>query len=392
MVEPHSEADPVALLTHILVSVGNAIGRGPHFRVGGAEHYTNLFCVNVGATASRKGTAKEDTFFVIRHVDLDWFKSRIQSGLSSGEGFIWAVRDPIEEQQPVKENGRVVEYQTVVTDPGVQDKRLLVIEPEFGSTLRVLGREGNTLSAQIRQAWDSGDLRILTKNKAAQATTAHISLLAHITREELMKHLNQTEQANGYANRHLWVCVRRSKLLPDGGNLHALDLSGITERLCDAVQSARMVGEVRRSEAARAIWHAVYPGLAGDRTGLFGAVTGRAEAQVMRLALVYALLDKSTVIEPEHLKAALAVWSYCEQSARFIFGGALGDTTSDEILEALKRNPDGMTRTDLSNHFGRNKSASELGRALNRLAELGRVIVERMPSGGGRPIERWRAL
>ena len=267
-IEPHSEADPAALLTHVLVSFGNAVGRGPHFRVGGAEHHANLYCVNVGATASRKGTAKEDVLFVIRQADPDWVEERIQSGLSSGEGFIWAVRDPIEEQQPVKEKGRVVDYQHVVTDPGVKDKRLLVIEPEFGSTLRVLEREGNTLSAQLRQAWDSGNLRVLTKNKAAKATGAHISLLAHITREELLKYLNQTEQANGYANRHLWVCVRRSKFLPDGGNLHALDLSGITAQLRDAVQFARTVCEVRRSEAARAIWHAVYPALAGDRTGL----------------------------------------------------------------------------------------------------------------------------
>jgi hypothetical protein len=383
----------VALLTHALVAFGNAVGRGPHFRVGGTEHHANLYCVNVGATASRKGTAKEDIFFVIRHVDPDWFDNRIQSGLSSGEGIIWAVRDPIEEQQPIKDKGRVVDYQNVVTDSGIEDKRLLVIEPEFGSTLRVLEREGNTLSAQLRQAWDSGSLRILTKNNAARATGAHVSLLAHVTRDELLKYLQQTEQANGYANRHLWVCVQRSKFLPDGGNLQALDLSGITARLRDAVQFARTVGEVRRSEAARAIWYAVYPKLAGDRTGLLGAVTSRAEAQVMRLALVYALLDRSTVIEAEHLKAALAVWSYCEQSARFIFGDALGDPTSDEILRALRASSDGMTRTELSNHFGRNKSATNLGRALNRLAELGRVIVERIPSpDGGRPTERWKAV
>ena len=30
-VEPHSEADPVALLVQTLVAFGNAVGRGPHF-------------------------------------------------------------------------------------------------------------------------------------------------------------------------------------------------------------------------------------------------------------------------------------------------------------------------------------------------------------------------
>ena len=167
-----------------------------------------------------QGSAKDDTFFVIRKLDSEWFDKGIQSGLSSGEGLIWAVRDQIEEQQPIKEKGRVVDYQMVVTDPGVKDKRLLLVEPEFGSTLRVLEREGNTLSAQIRQAWDSGNIRVLTKNKAARATDAHISILGHVTREELLKYLNQTEQCNGFANRILWVAVRRSKFLPDGGELH----------------------------------------------------------------------------------------------------------------------------------------------------------------------------
>ena len=95
MIEPHSEADPVALLMHLLVAFGNIVGRAAHFVIGGTTHHTNLNCVLVGATASRKGTAKDDTFFVIRNGDTDWSDRRVQSGLSSGEGFVWAVHDEI---------------------------------------------------------------------------------------------------------------------------------------------------------------------------------------------------------------------------------------------------------------------------------------------------------
>jgi hypothetical protein len=174
----------------------------------------------------------------------------------------------------------------------------------------VLERVGNTLSAQVRQAWDSGNLRLLSKTNAARATDAHVSILGHVTREELLKYLNETEQANGFANRFLWAAVRRSKLLPEGGGMQRLDLGDIRRSLHAAAESARTVGEVRRSDTARDIWHAVYPRLAGDRLGLFGAVTSRAEAQTMRLALEYALLDRSRLIEAEHLNAGLAVWSY----------------------------------------------------------------------------------
>ncbi len=40
----------------------------------------------------------------------------------------------------------------------------------------------------------------------------------------------------------------------------------------------------------------------------------------MRLALLYALLDKSRLIQAPHLLAALAFWEYCERSVLHVFG------------------------------------------------------------------------
>src|SRR5690606_36461745 len=117
---------------------------------------------------------------------------RVVHGLSSGEGLIWAVRDPIIQRQAVKEKGRVVDYEEVEVDPGVEDKRLLVVEGEFATALRVLGREGNILSAVVRNAWDTGDLRTLTKNSPAKATGAHTSIIGPVTRDELLRNLDST--------------------------------------------------------------------------------------------------------------------------------------------------------------------------------------------------------
>src|SRR5205823_2415002 len=143
---------------------------------------------------------------------------RITTGLSSGEGLIWAVRDP---------GGKDAHGEP---DAGVNEKRRIVLDGEFASTLKMLGRQGNTLSPVIRNAWDSGDLRILTKNSPAQASGAHISIIGHITREELRRELTATEQANGFANRFLWCCAKRSKHLPDGGDLHDADLRSLVDR------------------------------------------------------------------------------------------------------------------------------------------------------------------
>ena len=111
----------------------------------------------------------------------------------------------------------------------------------------------------------------------------------------------------------------------------------------------------------------------------------------MRLACVYAVLDRSPVIRREHLLAGLAVWQYCEASARWLFGATLGDATADEILRILRERPEGLTRTEISAHFRRHKPAAEIGRALSLLSELGRARMDRQPEGEGRRTERWSA-
>lgn len=393
LTEPHTEADPAALLVQFLVGFGNVIGRGPHFVAEADKHYTNLNAVMVGRTAKgRKGTSWGHIRNVLGSVDETW-PDRIMHGLSSGEGLIWAVRDRIVQRQPVKERGRVVDYEEVEIDPGVDDKRLLVVESEFATALRVLAREGNTLSATVRNAWDTGDLRTLTKNSPAKATGAHISIIGHVTRDELLRYLDTTEAANGFANRFLWVCVRRSKVLPEGGQMNTLDMVPLARRLQAAVDFARGVGEMKRDDEARAVWHAVYPELSEGKPGMLGAVIARAEAQVMRLACIYALLDCSYFVRREHLEAALAVWDYCEASARYIFGAALGDPLADEILRALRDAvPSGLTRTEIHGLFGRNSTAKRIGRALTALMEAGLVEAVTDRDTGGRPAQVFRLL
>lgn len=392
---PHTEADPAALLLQFLIGFGSVVGRGPFYCVGADHHRCNLFGVLVGPTAKgRKGTAWSVIRHLLESVDQEWADTRTTSGLSSGEGVIWAVRDPIEEQEAIREpkTKRVTGYQTVTTDTGIDDKRLMVVESEFASALRVSERDGNPLTAVLRQAWDSGTLRILTRNKAAKATGAHISLIGHITKDELLKYLNSTEAGNGFGNRILWACVRRSKLLPEGGNLGAVDFAPILRRLNEAVNFARTAGELKRDPEARELWADVYPQLTRDRMGLFGAVTGRAEAITLRLSMLFALMDCSAEIRVPHLAAALDVWRYCEASAAFIFGNSLGDQTADAILRALQNRPEGMTRTDLRDLFGRNKSSADIQRALSALLQHGKARCDADTETGGRPGETWFAV
>jgi hypothetical protein len=380
--EPHTEADPIALLTSLLCAFGNAIGRGAFFRVGSDVHHLNLFVALVGESSkARKGMSWNFVEELMGAVEEEWVGEHVASGLSSGEGLIYHVRDRVE--------GEGKGGELIVLDAGVEDKRLLTIEAELGGLLKVMGRDGNTLSPVIRQAWDGGRLRTLTKNSPLTATDAHISMVGHVTKTELMKQLTETEAANGFANRYLWVLVERSKLLPRGGEWPKVDKTSLISQLRSALDFGKQQVEITLTEEAWSDWEEIYGPLSEGKPGMFGAVTGRAEAQVLRIAALFAVMDECEYIDREHLAAGLAIWQYAEDSARHIFGNAMGDSVADTILLALgAAGEDGMTRTQIRDLFGRNVKADRITPALTLLFKEGRLSVSRK-STGGRPVERW---
>lgn len=388
-IEPHSEADPAALLIGLLTGFGNLIGRKVFFVADGAKHYTNLFAVLVGETSKgRKGTAWARVIGVLYRFAIGWVEQRVTGGLSSGEGLIWQVRDPIFATETDQYGMQV----TVLKDAGVDDKRLMLNEAEFASVLRQVDRQGNTLSAIVRKAWESGNIQSLTKNSPAKATDAHVSILADITGDELRQYLTRTEIANGFGNRFLWACVKRSKCLPEGGQLADDAFDDLIPRMVAAQAFGEKPRRLHRDDDAKALWAKVYPELSEGKPGLSGALTGRAEAQVMRLAMIFAVLDCSPLIRVPHLAAAIALWEYCQASVAWCFGDATGDATADAILEALRGTGDaGMTRTQISDLLGRNVPTSRIAQALVTLKGRG-IAVDSSVETGGRAAELWHAV
>jgi hypothetical protein len=232
----------------------------------------------------------------------------------------------------------------------------------------------------------------MSKNSPLKATGAHISIVGHITEEELRARITRTDAANGFANRYLFMLVRRSKSLPFGGSLADAKIDELAQRVKMAAETARMMGRATMTDEARHEWSAVYEQLSAEQPGLLGAITARAEAQVTRLAMIYALLDDRDKIDVAHLKAALAVWEYAEASAAHIFGKSLGDPVADEIERALRQvGTVGMTRTAIRDLFGRNRSGDRIGAALQLLLTKGRARFETSRTSG-RPVETWFAI
>lgn len=276
----------------------------------------------------------------------------------------------------------------VLSDEGITDKRLLVIEGELAQTLKVLSREGNTLSAVIRNAWDSGNLQTLAKNSPTKATGAHISIIGHITKQELTRSLSEIETGNGFANRFLWFCVDRSKVLPFGGDFDTIDLESLSNKLRDSVKFAQEPGKIIWAEKTRPLWQEVYPELSESKPGLIGKITQRAEAQVVRLASIYALLDCSLEILPAHLSAALEIWDYAYNSVRYIFQSTKTVPLAERILQLLACNPEGAGRWEINNALGRNYESERISEALETLKDADLAYSKKIETKG-RPTEKW---
>ena len=378
----NSEADPAATLGTFLVRFGVECGNAPTLYVGDTKHKARLASVIVGnSSKARKGTSGKS---VARLYEALERPARFSPGpFSSGEGIIYAVRDAVKKWN---ERDKI----EVVTDPGVEDKRLFILDEEFSGAMANTKREGNTLSTVIRSAWDTGNLDPLTKTCKTTATGAHVGWVSHITLNELNSRLDTTEAFNGFANRILWVCARRSKIVPWPEPMPDNELKIIRERLADALALTRENDfyQLKWSDAAKKAWiFQYYSNLTKDNPGLVGCVINRAEAQVIRLAMIYCLLDSLTTISILHLEAALAFWNYCEQSARYIFHGRQADQVAQRILDSMKSGP--MTGTEIHRMFDSHVSKGKIEAALSELSTTDRVEHEKIKTKG-RPLTLWK--
>lgn len=382
-----SEASAEALLAMHLSAVSAAMHPNTAAKAGDAFHPIRLNTILIGETAEgRKGTAGKVAENVIRQAD-DIFLEHIVEGLSSGEGLLYQIRDEVKKWSAKDQDH-------VTTDKGVTDKRLLVVETEFGSTLRMLEREGNSLSGMVRRAWDlssQATLTTLVKNAPTKATGAHVVIAGHVTRDEFLHYVTRTELVNGFANRFLWFAVKRKHLLPFGDEIDPQLVTDFAEEVRKTSAWTRLDHRMNWAHDTRAAWEAAYRDFHLDaRSGMFKAITARAEAQVLRVSELFAAFDRTNHIGLPHLKAALAVWHYVEQTCRWLFGNILGDQVADDILVGL-RTEGPMTQTQIWAYLGRHANKAALERALQLLLNANLAAVDRTPTGG-RPLHIWRAL
>jgi len=377
-VKPYTEAPDAAIIGQALSITGCLAGDGPTVYAGGAQP-TRLNVALVGPTScGRKGTSFSILDSLLRrlpfHPVTDLWKRQCVRGLSTGEGLIKAVAD--DKKQNEDGESELIEV----------EKRLFVLEPELSKILAHSKRPGNILSQILRESFDSGHLQTLVVQNPLRADGAHVVVLGHITPEELRSRLTEVDMANGFANRFLWLYVVSDTILPEAGPIPDPLVASLAKKWCRILNDIPDFSQVTRDAEASELWRVVYPSLRTPRAGLRGAILARGETIVTRLALIYALLDRSTKIHHAHVKAALALWQYSVESVGMLFPDKTGDSLADRLYAQMENGP--LTKREMYTHF--QESADALNSALAELEAAGRVCKSRRrPPGAGRPAEVW---
>jgi hypothetical protein len=362
-IRPHTEADDAGLLVATLVDFGAMVGPAPHAAAGSADHPARLNACLVGRSSKgRKGTAVTTVGRVMRQVDQRYSTERRLNGFGSGESIVDALRG-------VEDN---------------YDPRLLINEPEFARILSVASRDGSTLSAIVRQGWDGGRLAVRSRSGTTVAENSHLCVLAQCTVEELRAKLTSTEVANGFANRFLFVCVRKARSLPSGGHLDDADLAPFVRKFALFADAASKLGRIVRTPDAEELWADLYRQMDEDEPpGLLGAIIARDQPQTLRLSVAYCLLDGAKRIDVAHVQAAASLWQYCRDSAAYVFGESIGNPTADRLLQGIRAaGSEGLDGRQRSALFAGHKTHAELEQALQLLESKDLVEVEEITTGG----------
>lgn len=368
-IKPETEACREAILAQLLVLVGIAAGRGIHWIHEATIHRPSLFlCLFGPSGVGRKGTSWDISRSLISRASSAWGELEISSGLTSGEGLI---REAAEAKGP-----------------------MVFVESEFARLLSNMGREGNNLSSVLRQAWEGSRLRVPRAASTLACDEHHLGICAHITEDELRARLGAVDVSNGFVNRFLWVHTYRDGYLPEGGDFdaamvtldpHLRDLAKVAD-FADGL--SRKGHRYRRDAKANELFREVYKTwLTAPRVGAWAAASSRAAPLVVRLSMIFAILDRAHEVKLRHLERALDFFRYCDESSRYLFdAGGMSDDLG-KIVAALGEGP--MMRSQIYHGvFRRHLTSDRINTLLHEGLAAGSLAVS-FTTIRGRDRELW---
>ena len=379
-----TEVNPYAAAMNLMIFISASVGRGIYFYIGNDIHHVRLYGLHIGRSSrGQKGGAHSLLNRVIKVIaenDFDLLlPSRHTGGLSSKEGLAALIHD-----------GYMQGKEEVAP---ITDKRLFIRESEFSNVMHQAARNGNTLSAGVRDAWDGVGIQPATKLKGTWASHPHIAIAGACTPIELLALTTKNDVSNGFLNRFIIFWAERTKLIPFPQCTHIDTVNLLATKINAIIQFAKgdyvwnknpsLASEDNRqitlSDDAKRTYGALYINVFpkyndGDNVA---ALTERKAPYLLRMAALFAISDFSLVIEEWHINAAYEWVKYWHESVKFIFNDAAEEVKNNEISDhaskivsylASKDKGYQATRTELSKTvFSGHLDSKALDEALNTL-------------------------
>ncbi len=331
-----TETSAFAIAANFMAYLSCAIGRGVYLPIGNTRHHTRLFCLHIGRSGrGRKGDSvslvlRIDT--ALRSIDESFAPQIHRGGLSTREGLAALIHDGFK-------HGR--------NEVGaIEDKRLWVVESEFANVLHQGRRDGNTLSAALRDCWDGIDLKPATKSNRVYASDPHVCLSGAISPSELRGLMSAREMSNGFANRFLMIWAERVRMLPFPKETPQAVVEHLARRTLEVLAFVRADHHDEREHlkmelSPQAQWRyaQLYRGELHDGVddGAIGALLERSAPMLLRMAMLMALTDLQTRIEAQHIDAAMAWIRHATASVRFVFVSAAEDARLSQVVDLSNR-------------------------------------------------------
>jgi len=364
MLECTTEAPDAYHLFTFLTCVGSLIGRRAYINYAGFPLYANLYTAIVGPTGEgRKTTSLRHAERAVKNVDGSW---QILKGISSAEGLLAQLADPWANERG---NGGVPDQ------GGTGDKRLLLCLSELSTLLKKAQQKGvSNIVPLLTECFDCpSELHLPTRNDPLVVTAPYVSLIAAST-PSWLEDLQDRDILGGFGNRFIYILGQKKKPIPfpDPPNN---DLGQKVEaHLCDMLAWLPDEMEVELHESAKHLWRDFYTrwrSLAWSDE-VVAAIVQRIPDITLKIALIYALLEKQSVITEEILSAAIEAGGYAVASAQRIFSEfhtSRSSTLEKRVVDVLAKGP--QKYGDLHRAVGGRYSTQELQPVLEALKKAG---------------------
>lgn len=397
-----AETNPIAIAGNFIAYLSCTIGRGPFLTVGNSVHHSRIFFLHVGRSGrGRKGDALSLVMRIDEAVRLhgSGFAPQVhRGGLSSREGLAALIHDGYR-------SGRE-------SVPAVEDKRLWVVESEFANVLQQSRRGGNTLSAALRDCWDGVDLKPATKTNRVHASAPHVCLCGAISPVELLALVQQRDLLNGFVNRFLIAWGERTSIEAFPRRAPQDVVNELSRRVLDVIEFARKRadkdggGGLELTGDARTRYADIYQTeLSRDfGSAMVESLLERRAPMLLRLAMLFALTDLSSLIEVRHIEAAMAWIHYFTDSVCLVFVSGRPQPVPPQIVWAAQRIAEFLAQRGCASRrdllvdcFGRHQPASVVDAAIAHLisGETTKIDIEvraRAPGTFGRSATIYRLV